>query len=182
MPRVPCARRSNHNIMRPAAVDRIKWHFVKTRRAFSPLLAQCFRPKTVGVPRQNEMGLRYNASVRVRMCVLSIRFGIDWSPRGNRCYLNAHGIIFTINRQNETKKNHEYTCTHENHTHTHSETHAGGGGDEVSFYVCPFRYNFICNLMKTVVFQNDNLYEWSITPGPGVGTTAAAGGNGVFRQ
>lgn len=22
--------------------------------------------------------------------------------------------------------------------------------------------------MKTVVFQNDNLYEWSITPGPGV--------------
>jgi len=52
-----------------AAVDRIKWHFVKTRRAFSPLLAQYFRPKTVGVPRQNEMGLRYNVSVRERVCV-----------------------------------------------------------------------------------------------------------------
>jgi len=100
--------------------------------------------------------------------------------RESLLFKRAHGIIFYY-KQTKREKNirKQNTNTHiiyrKSHTHTHTITYghthanarvcarAGGGSDEVSSYVCPFRYNFVCNLMKTVVFQNDNLYKWSIT-------------------
>lgn len=175
MPRVPCARRSNHNIIRPppsTELNGISWR----RDAHSLLLCwpSIFDQKRWAFPDKMKWDCAIMClSVYAYMCMcVCVKYTFrNWLKPARESLLlfkRARNYIYHKHTKRNEKKN--IMNTLENHTHTHSETHAGGGGggDEVSFYVCPFRYNFICNLMKTVVFQNDNLYEWSITPGPGV--------------